>query len=604
MTKPVITHRKLSDREHVIQRPAMYIGAVDLTESSEFLLDGDSITYSQVKYVPGLIKIINEIIDNSVDVAIKTNFKFSNEISVSITSDTVLVKDNGTGIPVVKNEEGHYIPELCWNHARAGSNFDDDDNRVQIGMNGVGSFATACFSKVFVGKTDDGKNAYEIHIKDNASTFKEKVSASKAQGTSVSFQPDLEKFGIKEIDEVHKNIIRQRLINLNMTYPGITFKFNGKKINVGSFKKYAALFNESYEIFETEDYKFAIVPNADDDFKQFSYVNGLKIPDGGTHIDTIVMSIVTRIRDKLVKKYKDIKPGDVKNKLMVIAFMKNLKNPKFNSQAKEKITNSVSEINKYFGEIPYDTITNKLLKNAAIIDPIVEVYKIKEELKRRQDRDKLDKTVKKIKSDKYFPSIGAKKYLFLTEGESASGGLMPVIGRKDSGYYELKGKPLNAYSAPQAKFTANKELSELYMILRNETYDQVIFATDQDLDGFHIRGLLVGFFQKYLPEFKGKLGFLNTPVIGIKKAGKLVRWNYSLQDEVKLASGESSKYYKGLGSWKADDLKHIVASDSLEKMIDIIDFDDENVIDEWLSDATVEQRKEYIMNNEFNIASA
>jgi DNA topoisomerase-2 len=330
----------------------------------------------------------------------------------------------------------------------------------------------------------------------------------------------------------------------------------------------------------------------------------LKIPDGGTHIDIITQNIVNRIRDKLVKKYKTIKPGDIRNKLMVIAFLKNVKNPKFNSQAKEKITNSVAEINAYFGDIPYDSITAKVLKNSDIMDPIVEVYKIKEELKRRQDMKELGKAPKKIKSDKYLPPIESKNYLLLTEGASATGGLMPAIGRKNCGYYELKGKPLNAYSADQKKFTSNKELSELYMILNNEDYDQIIFATDQDLDGFHIRGLLVGFFTKYLPDFKGKIGILNTPVIGIKKAGKLVRWNYSLQDEVKLAAGETSKYYKGLGSWKESDLKHIIQTDGLNKMIDIIDFDDETVIDEWLSDATVEQRKEYIMNNEFNIASA
>ncbi|MCK9531835.1 MAG: ATP-binding protein [Gammaproteobacteria bacterium] len=604
MTEPKITHKKLSEREHIIKRPAMYIGAVDLTKVDEFFLDGDKMVYSTVEYVPGLIKIINEIIDNSVDEAIKNNFKFSNEISVNITDTDVTVKDNGTGIPVVKNADGHYIPELCWNHARAGSNFDDDDNRTQIGMNGVGSFATACFSKEFIGKTDDGKNSYTIKIKNNAESFKESVGATKAQGTAVQFYPDLEKFGLTVIDETHKNVIRQRLINLSMTFPDINFKFNGKKINVSTFKKYVSLFNESFELYESDDYRFAVIPNSDDDFKQFSYVNGLKIPDGGTHIDVITSNLVNRIRDKLVRKYKTIKPGDIRNKLMVIAFLKNVKNPKFNSQAKEKITNSVAEINAYFGDIPYDSITAKVLKNSDIMDPIVEVYKIKEELKRRQDMKELGKAPKKIKSDKYLPPIESKNYLLLTEGASATGGLMPAIGRKNCGYYELKGKPLNAYSADQKKFTSNKELSELYMILNNEDYDQIIFATDQDLDGFHIRGLLVGFFTKYLPDFKGKIGILNTPVIGIKKAGKLVRWNYSLQDEVKLAAGETSKYYKGLGSWKESDLKHIIQTDGLNKMIDIIDFDDETVIDEWLSDATVEQRKEYIMNNEFNIASA
>lgn len=595
--------QKLDDRTHILKRPTMYIGAVDLTSSNEYILtDNDKIEYQEIKIVPGFIKTINEIIDNSVDVAIKTNFKSSNEISIKMTDEFIEVQDNGTGIPVIKNSDGNYLAELAWGHARAGSNFDDDKNRTQIGMNGVGSFATNCFSTKFIGKTDDGKKCYTITFKDNAKTFTDKETESSGKtGVTVKFYPDLEKFGLKTIDETHMNVIKQRLINLSMTFPGITFKFNGKKININSFKKYVSLFNENFEIYETEDYKFAILPNESDDFKQFSYVNGLKIPDGGTHIDHIVFNVVTPIREKLIKKYSSIKPADIKNKLMVIAFLKNVKNTKFNSQTKEKITNSASEISSYFGDIDFVKITNKIIKTSAIIDPITEVYKIKEELKKRQELKSLDKVVKKIKSDKYYSAIEKKKYLFLVEGESALGGLMPVLGRKECGFYCLKGKPLNAYSAEQKKFTENKELTELYKIIQNESYDYIVKATDQDLDGFHIRGLLTGFFVKYLPELKGKIGMLQTPVIGIVKNDKLVNWHYSLNDEINLKSGEKSNYYKGLGSWDIEDLKQVIKTDGIEKMIDIIEFDDETIIEEWLGNDS-EPRKKYILENNFSIA--
>lgn len=595
--------QKLDDRTHILKRPTMYIGAVDLTSSNEYILtDNDKIEYQEIKIVPGFIKTINEIIDNSVDVAIKTNFKSSNEISIKMTDEFIEVQDNGTGIPVIKNSDGNYLAELAWGHARAGSNFDDDKNRTQIGMNGVGSFATNCFSTKFIGKTDDGKKCYTITFKDNAKTFTDKETESSGKtGVTVKFYPDLEKFGLKTIDETHMNVIKQRLINLSMTFPGITFKFNGKKININSFKKYVSLFNENFEIYETEDYKFAILPNESDDFKQFSYVNGLKIPDGGTHIDHIVFNVVTPIREKLIKKYSGIKPADIKNKIMVIAFLKNVKNTKFNSQTKEKITNSASEISSYFGDIDFVKITNKIIKTSAIIDPITEVYKIKEELKKRQELKSLDKVVKKIKSDKYYSAIEKKKYLFLVEGESALGGLMPVLGRKECGFYCLKGKPLNAYSAEQKKFTENKELTELYKIIQNESYDYIVKATDQDLDGFHIRGLLTGFFVKYLPELKGKIGMLQTPVIGIVKNDKLVNWHYSLNDEINLKSGEKSDYKKGLGSWDIEDLKHVIKTDGIEKMIDIIEFDDETIIEEWLGNDS-EPRKKYILENNFTIA--
>ena len=594
--------RKLTEREHIITRPSMYIGSVDSNTISDYLMVDNEVQYTEVSYVPGLIKIINEIIDNSVDVAIKTNFEFSTEISVKIDSDRVEVRDNGTGIPIERNSDGHYLPELCWNHARAGSNFDDDSSRTQIGMNGVGSYATACFSNKFVGHTDDGKKSYTITIKDNADSFKETIGETKERGTNVVFYPDLEKFNLTSIDEVHCGIIRQRLINLSMSFPAITFKFNGRKINVASFKKYVAMFNSSFEIFETEDYRFAILPNTDDDFRHFTYVNGLKIPDGGTHVDVIINNVVTRMKDKLIKKYKTIKPGDIRNKLMLIVFMKNVKNTKFNSQSKEKITNSQSEINSYLGDVPYDQIVSKIFKNSEIIEPIVEIYKIKEELKRRQEIKGLEKSQKRIKSDKYLPSIGKNKYLFLTEGQSALGGLSPVFGRKECGYFTLRGKPLNSYSAPTAKFTSNKELSELYRVLKNENYENIVFATDADLDGHHIRGLLIGFFERYMPEFKGKLAMLQTPMIVVKKNGKPIRWVYSLSNSIELSSGEVSHWMKGLGSWKTSDLNYIVETDGKDKMIDMIEFDDNVIIDHWLSDSTSDKRKEYILNNDFNIA--
>ena len=597
--------RKMSDREHILARPSMYIGAVDTTSVTEFVMADGGIKQQTVNYVPGLIKIINEIIDNSVDQAIRTNFKECDEISVKMTDEFVEVKDNGSGIPVVKNADGMYLAQLAWGHARAGSNFDDDKNRTQIGMNGVGSFATNCFSKKFTGTTDDGKNKYTVVFSDNASSFKETVGAtSGSTGVHVKFVPDLERFGLKKIDENHHLIIQQRLLNLSMSFPQITFKFNNKKVNVGSFKKYVQLFGQDFEVFESEEYRFAILSNPEDDFRQVSYVNGLKISDGGSHIDYITSNVIGPIRDKLLRKYKGIKPGDVKNKLMVVAFMTGFKNAKFNSQSKEKITNSQGEVSSYFGNLDFSAVADRVLKNKGIIEPITEVYRIKEEMKRRQELKGLQKAVKKIRSDKYLPPISKKKYLFLVEGDSALGGLSPVLGRKDCGYFVLRGKPLNAYSAAQSKFAGNAELTELFQVLKNEDYEKIVFATDQDLDGFHIRGLLTGFFLRYVPEVIDRLGMLQTPVIVVKKNNKLVRWYYNLNDSTTLKAGETSKYMKGLGSFKSSDLEQVLAADGLEKMIDFLEFDNLDVIDDWLSDKKSDVRKEYLVKNEFCIAKA
>ena len=129
-----------------------------------------------------------------------------------------------------------------------------------------------------------------------------------------------------------------------------------------------------------------------------------------------------------------------------------------------------------------------------------------------------------------------------------------------------------------------------------------MFATDADLDGHHIRGLLIGFFERYMPELKGKLAMLQTPMIVVKKNGKPVRWSYSISESVEPKSGEVAHWMKGLGSWKTSDLQHVVATDGANKMIDIIEFDDRMIIDDWLSESAVDKRKEYILENDFNIA--
>lgn len=464
--------KKLTDREHILLRPQMYLGSVNLTETEDFVLDTDKIVYKTIKFVPAFIKIINEIIDNSVDACIRTDFKFGRNISVKISDTKISVEDDGTGIPV-KQTDGIWMPELAWGHAKAGSNF-DDSNRLTIGMNGVGSFCTNVFSKVFKGITDDGTKRFGITFKNNAESSKFEIQDSKSRGTFVEFTPDLEKFGLTEIDATHKNVILQRLQNLAISYPEINFKFNGKLINFKSFKNYLKLFGDSFEVYETDNIKIGVF-SSPDDFKQFSYVNGLKIPDGGTHIDVISNNIISIIKDKLIRKYKSIKPGDIKNKLQLVVFINRLPNAKFNSQTKEKLTNSVAEFNR-FSNIDYSFV-NKVLKNDDIISPIIEVYKIKEELENRKALKSVEKT-KKLKSDKYFRSTNKPKYLCICEGFSAYGGLAQVLGNTDVQFYVLKGKPLNCQNVSIQKLMSNVELSELLQIFNNEL--EFVELTDGD----------------------------------------------------------------------------------------------------------------------------
>ena len=483
--------KMLDDRSHILKRPSMYIGSINFEDQEDFNFDNDKIKYENFKIIPGLCKIINEVIDNSIDEAIKTNFKYGNEISIIIEKDKVQVQDNGRGIPVVKHGE-FYQPYLCWGRAKAGSNFEDGDDHVQMGTNGVGSYCSNVWSKKFIGETDDGKKSYKVTFKNNAETFTESISNSKTNGTTVTFYPDLERFNITEIDENHINYIYQRILCLANIFDKIKFKFNKKLIRVKNFKEFAKLFNENFEIYETDDVKIAIMPNDTDDFKHFTYVNGLKIKDGGIHVDTIIKNVVNIIRDKISKKYKNIKPGDIRNKLMLVSFIKNFPSPKFNSQIKERLTNSEAEFNK-FSNIDYSFV-NKILKNNAFIDPIVEIYKIKEEFENRKALKGVEK-VKKIKSDNFFRGVGGAKNIILTEGLSSFGGLSKILGNKDFSYFTLRGKPLNVWEVSHQKFAANKELSELYQIIRAEE------------TGKELNLLLDGDF--YEIEFEGKRYIVN-----------------------------------------------------------------------------------------------
>ena len=594
----------LTDREHVLLRPNQYLGSTNMTEFNDFFMEGDKIEYKKDNYVPALYKMFGEITDNSVDEAVRTDYQYANNITITIKNDYIEVEDNGRGIPVeIEETTGEYGPVLAWCRMKAGSNFDDAAGRKTAGMNGVGAAITNIFSIKFQAETSDGVNKLTLKTWDNMGDNDVKVEKSNKKYTKVRFYPDFSRLECTGFEEVY-GIIHQRILMLAIQYPKIKFKFNNKIVSPGSLKKFMSLFGDSYVSIDDDNFNIGIFSNDTDDFKFYSYCNSLHLSHGGNHINLITNKIVSGIREKLIKKFKNIKNGDIKNKLKLIVLMRDFENFETNSQTKSSLDNSISELNNYFNSIDYDKIINKIMKTPEIIDPITEVYRIKEEFKKRQELKALDKTVKKIKSDKYLPSIGRKKYLMIVEGESALGGTLGVFGRTECGYYILKGKPLNAYSSTQAKFVANAELSELYKVVTNEGYDYILTLTDQDLDGIHIRGLLTGFIHKYLPDFKAKFGMLQTPVIGITKNEKMVRWYYNLSENISLKSGEKSNYFKGLGSWVKEDLQQIVQTDGLEKMIDIIDFNNDEIIDDWLSDTKSDKRKEYIQGNVFSIAKA
>jgi len=212
--------KRLSEIEHYLARPDTFIGGVEL-RTREFLVCRDgNFVYETVEYVPGLLKIIEEILDNSIDEAIRTNFKYANDITVKFENGRITVKDNGRGVPQDLMEDGTPMAVAAFTEPRAGTNFDEATKAEgSIGRNGVGSFATNVFSTLFNVTTDDGKSRLELKCKDNMSSFEFKTSPNKNHGTTVEFKPDLTRFGLKDVEPIYVDLIKQRMIHVAQMFP-------------------------------------------------------------------------------------------------------------------------------------------------------------------------------------------------------------------------------------------------------------------------------------------------------------------------------------------------------------------------------------------------
>ena len=628
----------LTGRLQILKRPTMWIGAIDPTQQDMFIVNEDKVEHKSVEFIPAFRKILDEILDNSLDALIEHR-KASGSIKVKIDDDHVYIEDDGPGIPVVKKQlseaelknlpkeeaekiKSSYIPEIAWTRLFSGTNFQDSDNKTTIGSHGIGSKATAIFSTKFIGKTDDGKHSCIVKAVNNLEKSTCKVDkTSGTTGTSVEFWPDLARFKLTKIEQIYSDLMYQRLLCLAITFPKIKFSFNGKRININD-KKFLKLFSENIE-FVTFDRGFiGVFPNESDDFNFFTYVNGMHMSRGGEHVNYAAWQLVNPIREKLVRKYKSIKPADIKNKLTLVMFLRDFANPKFDSQTKETLTNSTGEVSSYFGNsVDFERFAKQILKNDAIINPIVDMFKLKEELKARQELKKVKKI--RVASDKYMASTGDKKFLMICEGLSARGGLSSALGRDGFAYVAGRGVPLNAYDAKIQAISANQELKDITAILEldlfgkepNKTiaFDKIILANDADMDGIFIANQYVGWFTRFAPNLfnEHKVARLITPLVILRDSkDNVVKYFYSL-NEFKTFEQQNDlakfkiDYKKGLGSWPKEEFKELFKQYGFEYFVQDLLLDDEGKIyvDDWLNGTKAEKRKEYLRSYSFDIES-
>ena len=606
--------KTLTSVEHILVRPNLWIGSVSPSEKETWVLnEDDTISFKKISYTEGLLKICNEVIDNSVDVGIKTNWEKSTKIDITITKDTFTCEDNGTGIPVEKNENGEWIPVIATCVPMSGTNFEEDRN--SIGANGVGVKATNIFSKKFECITCDGKGKLKIVCTDNLSTKKVSVLKPTAKtGTTISFSPDFDRFGVKEFRTELMTMIKTRLKFLSWFYPKCQFTFNGQKIGIKS-KDISSMFPQPAVVLNEPNVYICIYPSEEP--YNLTYVNGLYMRRGGTQIDYILNKVITDIREKVSKKYKAIKPADIKNRLGIVCFFKGFPNCEFDSQTKETLTNSVGDITSYFQreQVDLDKFTAKILKQKEIIDNITEMFRLKEELAEKKELAKLSKVKKEIDSEKYYPPIGktAKKYLMITEGFSAFSGMSPILGRKEIGYYMLKGKILNVLGEKPSTFMANQEINDLVNILGIDianpdtpmTYDKVVILTDADADGNAIAGLVLTLFNRIAPNIikQGRVCRLETPLLIGSKGEKIEEYYFTLPDKSKMKNNLEYFYLKGLGSWTKNRFNQILEYEGgLEKLMVSYTLDDktDESINKWFGKES-DGRKDALRGKEFHI---
>lgn len=572
--------KKLSDIDHVILRPGMYIGSVKPNTSVKYIFDGHKMTQKEVTYNPGFLKIFDEIVTNSVDESKREGTKLNTiKITLDRSTNRINVWDNG-GIPVIKNKEhDEWIPEMVFSSLKAGSNFNDEESRTWAGTNGVGSSLTNIYSKEFTVSTCDGKNHFSQTFSNNMRARTEaKIKKSAKNHTEISYTPDLEKFGLSSIDEDHFKMIEKRIYDIAACNTSLKIYFNGELININSFEDYVKLYTDEYFYEFKKDRTWSLgIALSQNGFQQVSFANTTETYDGGTHVDYIMNQIIVQLREFFLKKHKvDIKPSELKQH-MFLFLDATVINPSFSSQTKEKLITEIKDFGTAF-EVSAKMI-NSILKSE-IVNSILDWIQQKKNAEDSKLQRELNKKLSKIKVDKLIDAKGKDRWkcsLALFEGDSAAGAFRKYRTSETMGAFSLRGKFINVSEINNQKLVQNEEAVNLMasiglklgqaIDLKGLRYGRVLIFTDADFDGNAISALLINFFHKYWPDmFERKMIYkVETPiVVAIPKGKGKKKMLFYTQSEYKEWEQSNDlkqfeiKYKKGLAALVDDEYDDII----------------------------------------------
>ncbi len=636
-------YQKVTQYEHILKRPDSYIGSIEFQKEKLWVYNSETekLEFRDVKYVPGLFKIFDEILVNAADNY--QNDKSMKYIKVEIDrkNNRIKVKNGGKGIPIeIHKKYKMYVPQLIFGNLLTSSNYNDDVKKVTGGRNGYGAKLTNIYSKTFIVETADestGKKYYQKFY-DNMLKFNEPIieDYSKEDFTCITFEPDLPRFGMTELDDDIVALFEKRVFDMaGITPKTVSVYLNGKKLKVKNFEDYIRMYLEASKeedemdppiVYESPHERWEVgMSLSESQFQQVSFVNAISTTKGGKHVDYCVEKIIKVIMEKIAKKDKNlnIKPQHIKQHLWIFVNCL-IENPVFSSQTKETLTSKKEDFGSEF-EFS-DTFLKNVIKTN-IVERCLRYAKTREEEKNlRKLNSGTKKTARLIGIEKLDDANWAgtknssKCTLILTEGDSAKSLAMAgieVVGRDAFGCFPLRGKLLNVRECSTHKILKNQEIQYLMKILgikigetytdvKNLRYGSILIMTDQDVDGSHIKGLIINFIHTFWPSLIKLNGFMRqfiTPILKASK-GKEVKSFYTIPEYEKWVKslhnntkGWKIKYYKGLGTSSNKEAQEYFANIQRHR----IDFEykderDDESIDMAFNKKKAEERKNWLMN--------
>ncbi|MDE3055599.1 MAG: ATP-binding protein [Verrucomicrobiota bacterium] len=541
---------------HIRKRPGMYIGRLGDGSSPE----------------DGIYVMLKEVIDNSIDEFIMGHGK---EIALSFDPKRqfLSVRDFGRGIPLGKVVE-------CVSQINTGAKYNDEVFQFSVGLNGVGMKAVNALSSYFLVKSMRDGEFVEVEFSRGILQRQKKGKTKEENGTLVEFIPDaqlFQKFSFRE------ELIARRLWNYAWLNRGLILLFNGEKIvsEKGLFDLLSTEVKED-RLYEPLHYRgkrieFAFLHASSYGESWFSFVNGQHTQDGGTHLSAFREGLLKGVNEYTKKNFQGI---DVREGIVGAIAVK-VQEPLFESQTKNKLSNQ--EIRAPLVQEVKDAVRDLLYKHADVAEKITERILFNERLRKelsavkkeaREKQKKISFKIPKLRDCKFHKgdAKGEDSVIFLTEGESASASIVMTRDPLTQAVFSLRGKPLNVHGMRLDQLYKNEEMFNLMSALNieedlaNLRYQKVILATDADVDGMHIRNLLITFFLTYFEGLvlAGHLHILDTPLFKVRNKEKTI-YCYSMEEraiaEKKLGRGCEVTRFKGLGEISPNEFEQFIGEE-------------------------------------------